>query len=213
MMIRVLLLIIGYCCGLIETGYWYGKMKGIDIRKEGSGNSGATNSLRVMGKKAGLIVFLGDAFKCLIPCLITLWIFKEKDLGHAYLYMVYMATGVVLGHNYPCYMNFKGGKGVACTAALMLLMDWRTTLLCLVLFIGTVAITRFVSLGSLLVVTAFFIMTVCFTQQGGYYLDPSVRVEFCAVVLFLTALTYWRHRANIVRLLRGTENKISIKKK
>ncbi len=211
-MIRELLLIFGYCCDFIETGYWYGRIKGIDIRKEGSGNSGATNSLRVMGKKAGLVVFLGDAFKCIIPCLITLLIFKQKEPGSAYLYMIYMAAGVVLGHNYPCYMNFKGGKGVACTAALILMLDWRTTLVCLALFIITVAITRFVSLGSLLVVTAFFVMTVCFTQQGSYFLDPSVKVEFCAVVLFLTILAYWRHRANIVRLLHGTENKIGTKK-
>ena len=212
MMRRRLLLIIGYCCGLIETGYWYGRLKGIDIRKEGSGNSGATNSLRVMGKKAGLIVFLGDVLKCLIPCLIVLWIFKQKEPGNAYLYMVYTATGVILGHNYPCYMNFKGGKGIACTAALILMLDWRTTLVCLALFIITVAITRFVSLGSLLVVTALFIMSVCFTQQGAYQLNASVRMEFCAVILFLTVLAYWRHRANIVRLLHGTENKIGVKK-
>ena len=148
MMIRILLLIIGYCCGLIETGYWYGRLKGIDIRKEGSGNSGATNSLRVMGKKAGLIVFLGDVLKCLIPCLIVLWIFKQKEPGNAYLYMVYTATGVILGHNYPCYMNFKGGKGIACTAALILMLDYDSCMSCIIYYNSgnyPICITRFPS--------------------------------------------------------------------
>ena len=98
-MIRVLLLIIGYCCGLLQTGYLYGKMKGVDIRKQGSGNSGATNTLRVLGAKAGIIVFFGDMLKCLIPCLIVHYALGFESQA-AYVYMMYMAIGVILGHNF-----------------------------------------------------------------------------------------------------------------
>lgn len=210
-MIRVLLIIMGYCFGLIQTGYLYGRLNGIDIRQKGSGNSGATNTLRVLGKKAGFIVFFGDFFKCFIPCIAVLLIFNRLQPGMAYLYMLYMALGVILGHNYPCYLGFKGGKGIACSAAMILALDWRIAAVCLVLFVAVVAFTRYVSLGSLLVVTAMFLLAVCFGIQGSYRLMSSYRVEFFAMVFVLAALAYWRHRANIVRLLRGTENKLGVK--
>ena len=125
-MIRVLLLVIGYCLGMIQTGYLYGRMKGIDIRKAGSGNSGATNSLRVLGKKAGLIVFAVDLCKCFIPCLIVkAWAVSSGQQHMEDIYMLYLAFGVILGHNYPCYLNFKGGKGISSTSGFILAFDLR----------------------------------------------------------------------------------------
>ncbi len=211
-MLRVILLLIGYCFGLFQTGYLYGRKHGIDIRKTGSGNAGATNTLRVLGKKAGLIVFFGDFLKCLIPCAATLIIFKSIQPDMAYLYLMYMAFGVILGHNYPCYLGFKGGKGIACTAGLVVAYDWRITLVCFVVFVASVALTRFVSLGSLLVVTILFIMSVLFAYHGIYGLSEMAKQEFYVVVFAITALAYWRHRANIVRLLHGNENKIGSRK-
>ena len=117
---------------MIQTGYLYGRMKGIDIRKAGSGNSGATNSLRVLGKKAGLIVFAVDLCKCFIPCLIVkAWAVSSGQQHMEDIYMLYLAFGVILGHNYPCYLNFKGGKGIAATAGLILSLHpycWNDTL-------------------------------------------------------------------------------------
>ena len=211
-MLRVVLLIIGYCCGLLQTGYLYGRLHGIDIRNAGSGNSGATNTLRVLGKKAGAIVFFGDFLKCLIPNVIIFLIFNHKQPDMAYVYMMYMAVGVILGHNYPFYLGFKGGKGIACTAGIVVALDWRITLVCLVLFVVTVATTRYVSLGSLLVVTALFIMAVLFGENNILYLGQH-NLEFYGLILFTAALAYWRHRANIGRLIKGTENKIGSKKK
>ena len=105
-MIRVLLLVIGYCLGMIQTGYLYGRMKGIDIRKAGSGNSGATNSLRVLGKKAGLIVFAVDLYKCFIPCLIVkAWAVSSGQQHMEDIYMLYLAFGVILGHFVFLYIS------------------------------------------------------------------------------------------------------------
>ena len=106
---RVICLVMGYVFGLFQTGYLYGKMNHIDIRNYGSGNSGTTNALRVMGKKAGLIVFAGDFLKTVFACLAARIIFKGSP--DTDLYVLYAGLGVVLGHNFPCYLNFKGGKG------------------------------------------------------------------------------------------------------
>ena len=166
-MIRVLLLVIGYCLGMIQTGYLYGRMKGIDIRKAGSGNSGATNSLRVLGKKAGLIVFAVDLCKCFIPCLIVkAWAVSSGQQHMEDIYMLYLAFGVILGHNYPCYLNFKGGKGISCTSGLILAFDLRIAAVCLAAFSVIVGTTRYVSLGSLTVVSICFVMGVIFDANG-----------------------------------------------
>ena len=157
-MIRIACLIIGYIFGLFQTGYIYGRMNGIDIRQHGSGNSGTTNALRVLGKKAGLIVFIGDVLKIILACVFTTFIFSNGVFyeGDNLLWMLYTGFGVVLGHNYPFYLNFRGGKGIAATAGMLVISDLRVTLLCLIVFLITVALTRYVSLGSILVSICFF---------------------------------------------------------
>ena len=122
-----------------------------DIRSKGSGNSGTTNVLRVMGVKAGILVFLGDFFKTVIPCVIVRIIWKDEP-GLQHLLVLYTALGVILGHNFPFYMGFKGGKGIAATAGLLAAMDLRVAVVCLLAFVLIVAVTRYVSLGSLVVV-------------------------------------------------------------
>lgn len=117
---RVICLVMGYVFGLFQTGYLYGKMNHIDIRNYGSGNSGTTNALRVMGKKAGLIVFAGDFLKTVFACLAARIIFKGSP--DTDLYVLYAGLGVVLGHNFPCYLNFKGGKGIASMAGILVSM-------------------------------------------------------------------------------------------
>lgn len=208
---RGICLILGYMCGLLQTGYIYGKLHGIDIRQYGSGNSGTTNALRVLGKKAGLIVFIGDAFKALIPCLLVkAFCLQRPELaGEAYLLVLYLGFGVILGHNFPFYMHFKGGKGIAATAGVLASLDGRLTLICLVIFVGSVLLTRYVSLGSILVAVAFFLVNVFFSWRGDYGLGPHARVvEFWALAGAVSAMAIWRHRANIKRLLAGNENKL-----
>ena len=114
---RIICLVIGYACGLLQSGYLVGKMNHIDIRKAGSGNSGSTNALRVMGLKAGLMTFAGDVLKCFAAVLIVRAIYHGSNILP--LLMMYAGAGVTLGHNFPFYMNFKGGKGIAVMAALV----------------------------------------------------------------------------------------------
>ena len=111
-MVRIFCLLIGWVFGLFQTAYFYGKSKGIDIRQHGSGNSGTTNALRVLGTKAGLIVFAGDCLKCIIAVTIVRLTFGRSNPDMNYLLCLYAATGVILGHNFPPYMGFKGGKGI-----------------------------------------------------------------------------------------------------
>ncbi|PJJ28051.1 glycerol-3-phosphate 1-O-acyltransferase PlsY [Lacrimispora celerecrescens] len=205
---RIICLIAGYLFGLIQSGYFYGKAHKIDIRNHGSGNSGTTNALRVMGPKAGAVVFLGDFLKSLLPCLMIRVLFRSQP-EMIYLLILYTGFGVILGHNYPFYLNFKGGKGIAATAGLIVATDLRMMLLCLVAFVLIVAVTRYVSLGSLVVATIFLIWLFVFGMMGAYGLDQRLLPEFYIVTALISGQAFWRHRANIGRLVRGRENKIS----
>ncbi len=213
-MVRVACLLIGYVCGLFQTAYIYGRINGIDIREHGSGNSGTTNALRVLGKKDGLIVFAGDILKILAAGFLVTVLFNQGDFfgDRAALYKLYAGLGAVLGHNFPFYLNFKGGKGIAVTSGLILMMDWRITILCLIAFALTVGLTRYVSLGSLVITALFMISWIFLGQTGRLALTPAHLPESYVLVFLIVAMAYWRHRANIKRLIAGTESKIGQKK-
>ena len=209
-MLRILLLIIGYFIGNIETGYIFGKLNKMDIRNYGSGNAGATNTLRVLGPKAGLIVFLGDFCKSLIPCLVVRFIFRD-NVSLSYVYMLYIGLGVVLGHNFPFYLGFKGGKGVASTAGIIMALDIRIAAVCLAIFIVIVAVTRYVSLASIVVMIIFIGMSHMLVKTSYGFTDGTSPMEFRLLVVVIGLLSIFMHRANIKRLLSGTENKIGKK--
>ncbi len=209
---RLICLAAGYVFGLFQTGYLYGKLVHKDIRQYGSGNSGTTNALRVLGKKAGIIVFLGDFLKAVLLCLLVKFLYGKTQPEMAPLLVLYGGLGVVLGHNYPFYLKFKGGKGIAATSGVIITMDWRITLVCLAAFVISVGVTRIVSIGSLLVVTVFLGMWIGFGAAGLIPLSGAFLTESYFVIIAFTALAYWRHRANIGRLLKGTENKFGSKK-
>jgi glycerol-3-phosphate acyltransferase PlsY len=134
---RIIALLIGYGFGLFQTGYLYGKSKGIDIRQQGSGNAGTTNSLRVLGWKAGIITFAGDLLKAVFAVLLVKLIFHGT----------YAGFGTVLGHNFPCYLQFRGGKGIACTTGVILAVCPPAVICCAVGFLIIVGITRYVSVA------------------------------------------------------------------
>lgn len=218
--VRILCVVIGYFLGMIQTAFIYGKLHGMDIREHGSGNAGTTNALRVLGKKAGLIVLLGDFFKAAIACILARVVGTMFFPDILYPMILWGGLGVVLGHNFPFYMNFKGGKGIAATAGVIFgTFDWRLWLICLLAFILCVVITRYVSLGSLMVVTLLFISFLVFGMTGNI-MNPITNIPYagkdlieCYIILFLfAALAFERHKANIVRLIRGEENKIFSKK-
>lgn len=211
---RIISVAIGYIFGLFQTGYLYGKSKGIDIRTQGSGNAGTTNSLRVLGAKAGAITFIGDLFKAILAVLVVHFIFKDIDPEYAKLYELYAGFGAVLGHNFPFFLKFKGGKGIACSSGVILaLCPWWFSAICLAAFIIIVVSTRYVSLGSITIMTMFIVGVLIFNYYGILGVEASCIVEFDIVATCFTAMAIFRHRANIVRLLHGNENKFSMKKK
>lgn len=214
-MVRLICVIIGYVFGLFQTSYLYGKMKGMDIREHGSGNAGATNALRTLGFKAGLITFAGDCLKCILAVVLVRALFAGRypDENMGVLLGMYASLGVILGHNFPCYLKFHGGKGISATAGLYLSLDPVLTVIALVLFAVSVGITRFVSLGSILVSMFLPAGVIFYGMQGKWGLSQGHLYELYAIALFLCAMALFRHRKNIVRLAKGTESKLGQKAK
>ncbi|MBR6769969.1 MAG: glycerol-3-phosphate 1-O-acyltransferase PlsY [Lachnospiraceae bacterium] len=210
---RIACLAIGYVLGLFQTAYFYGRLHGIDIRQHGSGNAGTTNALRVLGRKAGLVVFLGDVFKCAAAVGISVLLFGKSQPDMVYLLKLYAAAGAILGHNFPFYLKFRGGKGIAATAGLILSFHPAFLLVGFVVFLGTFLITHYVSLGSLLVYAALFIQMIVSGQMGLFGgADISVLIEMYVLTGLLTVMAYYRHRENIIRLLKGEERKTYLSK-
>ena len=209
---RIICLIIGYCCGLIQTGYIYGKLHHVDVRNFGSGNAGTTNTMRVLGKKAGIITYLGDALKAVLAGVITTLIYSGSKETIMFVLLLYTGLGVVLGHNFPFYMGFKGGKGIAASSGVILaLFEWKLILPALITFI--LVISKYVSMGSLCMMAGFFLELVLFGQLGWISaLHPEERIEAYILGFILTAMAFVRHHANIRRLRNGTERKIGQKK-
>ena len=212
--LRILCLIIGYGFGLIQAGFLIGRIYNIDIRKKGSGNSGTTNAMRVLGVKAGLATFFIDALKCVVAILLVRLIWGGDEAFM--LLAVYTGLGVTLGHNFPFYMNYKGGKGIAAMSGLVIILGVLTSPWILIVpafaFFSCAILTRFVSLGSLQVSVLFLFMMVFYGQMGGFeYLTDEYRMELYIVVFVLAALAWFRHLDNIKRLFKGEENRFGTK--
>lgn len=197
----IICLAVGYAFGCFSTGYFVGKWNHIDIRKYGSGNAGTTNALRTLGFKAGAFTFLGDAIKAIIPIMLVRYLFPASK-EELQLLLLYTGLGAVLGHNYPVWLHFKGGKGIAATAGVMLAFDWRLGFAAVILFSTIAGITRYVSLGSLALSLLFPIAILIFYPGN---------VHMLIVSLIFTILAYVKHRENIVRLIHGKERKLGEK--
>lgn len=206
-MIRAVCLLIGYLFGAFQTAYFYGRLKGIDIREHGSGNAGTTNTLRVLGTKAGLFVFAGDMIKSILAILLVRLLFKEKYIDIAPLLTIYTGAGCVLGHNFPFYLKFKGGKGIATTGGMMIAAHWMYIPVGLLLFFGNFFITHYVSIGSLLLYVGFFLQTIIMGEVGIFGVSQNVLWELYAVTFVLTVLAFYMHRTNLRRLFSGNERK------
>lgn len=199
----VLAAAIGYLLGSINTSLVVGKLfYKKDVRQYGSGNAGATNTLRTLGKTAAAIVVIGDLLKGILACLVGRWLAGETSAG---VYGGEYAAGImaVIGHNWPLYFGFKGGKGVMTAFAVVLMFSPLAALICLLGFIVLVAITRYVSLGSIVAGVAFPLV--------AWLLGEPLLLVLTGVLLAL--LIIFRHAANIRRLLAGNEDKLSFKSK
>lgn len=216
---RIICLIIGYLTGSVfQAGYWYGRFKHIDIREHGSGNAGTTNVMRTLGKKAGLITYFIDTFKAVFAAVIVHFIFGKNNPNEMLLFM-YSGLGIVLGHNFPFYLNFKGGKGIAATSGVVASLFcfpkycWLLSVLGLSTFGLVTYLTKYVSVGSLTAITAFLIELILYGSVFHFLpLEGAALYEMYLVVFAMTALGYIRHIGNIKRLMNGTERKIGQKR-
>ena len=211
--VRLICLGVGYCLGVFQTSYIVGKLHGIDIRNYGSGNAGTTNMMRTMGTKAGLLTFAGDCLKCVLAIVLVCLFLGKSHEEMLPLLKMYAATGVILGHNFPFYLNFRGGKGIAATAGLVISFDWIMLILGVITFFGTFFATHYVSLGSLLVYAGIMIEVLVLGQMGHFHMAQPLLNELYVLTAFLTIMAYWKHRTNIKRLLNGTERKTYLSSK
>ena len=209
MVAYILITIIAYLIGSINFSIIISKkMAGFDVREKGSGNAGTTNMLRSVGKRAAALTLLCDVLKGVVAIGIAIIVGKlVKDLDKALLVQL-SAIAVVIGHTFPIFFQFKGGKGVATSLGVLLMVNWQIGLICLVFAVALIALTRMVSLGSvgaaiLYPVLVMFIHNNYTVSEGSGYLIFSI---------ILAVLVAFNHRANIKRLMNGTENRISFKK-
>lgn len=208
--LRIVCLAIGYVFGMIQTAYILGRIHGIDIRDYGSGNAGTTNVMRTLGTKAGLTVFFGDMFKCLLALVLVGFLFGSTHPEAVWLLKTWTFAGVVLGHDYPFYMGFKGGKGVAVMAGYIFGFHWSFIPAGILLFFVPYLATKYVSLGSLVLYLGTFLQLILEGKAGVFgNLDPLLP-EIAAIQGLLTLMAWVRHRENIGRLLSGTERKTYI---
>ena len=199
--------ILGYLLGSINTSVILSKLVyKEDIRKKGSGNAGTTNALRTFGKKAAVITLTGDFLKGILAVLLA-WLIAPE--GSSELAGVIAGACVILGHNFPLYFGFKGGKGVLTTLAVMLMLAPIPAVISLIAFIVVVAISRYVSLGSMV---AAFILPFLIYFRGDYISVPGGLTYIFWLSVGVAVLIIVRHHANIGRLIRGEESKIFAKK-
>ncbi len=188
--------IIGYLLGSINSSLIIGRFYGVDVRKHGSGNAGVTNTLRTLGKTAALLVLIGDMLKGILSCITGHYIAGEPGT-------IIAGAFAIIGHNWPLYFGFKGGKGVLTSFAVVAYIDWKLALLALVAFIIIVSITRYVSLGSIIGAVILPVSTILFKRS----------IEFIIFTIALGLLVIVKHRSNIERLINGTEAKLGEKTK
>ena len=209
MVFDIVTAIIAYLIGSINFSVIISKkMAGFDVREKGSGNAGTTNMLRSVGKKGAAITLICDILKGVVAILIAMligWAFKVENQS---LLVQIAGIAVVIGHTFPIFFGFKGGKGVATSLGILIMTNWQIGLICLVFGVVLIALTRMVSLGSCTAAVLFPVLTLFISEnyivsQGSGYFVYSV---------ILAIIVLFNHRSNIKRILSGTENKISLKK-
>jgi glycerol-3-phosphate acyltransferase PlsY len=198
----ILALSSGYLLGSLNTALIVSRFYGKDIRQHGSKSAGLTNTLRVLGKPAAVFVLIGDILKGVIACLIGLYlsVYFYSENAQICISLLIAGAGAVIGHNWPMYFGFKGGKGVLTAVTVLFMVDWFMALICLGFFVLIVASTRYVSLGSVCAAILFAVLSFFPTFDSTIY--------FNIFALFMTFMVVFKHRENILRLFAGTESKL-----
>lgn len=207
MILYVIIAVIAYAIGSVNFSVIISrKMAGFDVREKGSKNAGTTNVLRTVGKKAALITLACDILKGIIAVLVAVIIGAfAKNTSSAILVQI-AAILVVVGHTFPIFFEFKGGKGVATSLGIIILINWQIGLICLLFALVLMAITRMVSLGSVSAAVLFPVLTLFIREH--YVVEGN----YIIFGILLAALVVFNHRANIKRILEGKENKLNFNK-
>jgi len=208
MIAYIIVAIIAYLLGSISFSVLISKkMAGFDVREKGSGNAGTTNVLRSVGKKAAIITLICDVLKGVVAIFIAYFVGKiVKDLDNCLLVQV-AGIAVIVGHTFPIFFGFKGGKGIATSLGVLLVTNWNIGLICLVFALVLMALTRMVSLGSIAAAILFPVL-VTFMPSNAYIVEGN----YIIYSIILAVLVVFNHRSNVKRLLTGTENKLDFKK-
>jgi glycerol-3-phosphate acyltransferase PlsY len=193
---------VGYLLGSLNTSIIVGRLYGKDITAHGSKSAGLTNTLRVLGRPAAALVLAGDVAKGIVACLIglRLGVYVQSDAGRDCVSLLAAGAGAVIGHNWPVYFGFKGGKGMLTAAAVMAVISWPMTLISLGVFVAVIAVSRYVSLGTICAALVFVALS--FLPAFGNTLYFQIFAGLMA------AMIVFKHRANIQRLLAGSENRL-----
>lgn len=210
----IFIAIIAYLIGSVNFSIIFSKkFAGFDVREKGSGNAGTTNMLRSVGKGAAALTLICDILKGVVAigaAIVVGYVFKDFE-NKAGLAQV-AAIAVILGHTFPVFYKFKGGKGIATSLGVLFMINWRIALICLVFALVLMIITRMVSVGSIATAILFPIL-ILFVNTGVIHADYLVPGKgYFIFSLILAILVAFNHRSNIKRLLNGTENKLSFKK-
>ena len=213
MIVYIIMAIIAYCIGSINFSVIFSKkFAGFDVREKGSGNAGSTNMLRSVGKKAAALTLICDVLKGVVAIVIAIILGNIfQDLNKELLLQI-AGIAVVLGHTFPVFFQFKGGKGVATSLGILLMSNWQIGLICLVFGIVLIALTRMVSLGSCAAAVLFPVLTLFINDHYTVLTEGKQGNVYLVYSIILAIIVLYNHRSNIKRILNGTENKISFKK-
>ena len=210
MAVYIIVSIIAYLLGSISFSVIISKkMAGFDVREKGSGNAGSTNVLRTVGKKAAVLTLVCDILKGVLAVLIAFIAGKIfKDLDKALLVQL-AGVFVILGHTFPVFFKFKGGKGVATSLGVLLMINWQIGLICLVFALVLMALTRIVSLGSIAAAVLFPVLVLFINQN--YLVSKTDNIGYLVFSIILAVLVVFNHRTNLKRIFNGTENRLGVK--
>ena len=212
MVIYILMAIIAYSIGSVNFSVIFSKkFAGFDVRKKGSGNAGTTNMLRSVGKKAAAITLICDILKGVVSIGIAILLGNIPEINKELLVQI-AGVAVILGHTFPVFFGFKGGKGVATSLGVLLLSNWQIGLICLVFALVLMCLTRMVSVGSCAAAVLFPVLTLFINEHYTVLTEGKSGNVYFIYSLILAVIVLFNHRSNIKRILNGTENKISFKK-
>lgn len=207
----IVIMMIGYLIGSVNLSIVLSKLMGKgDIRQHGSGNAGTTNTLRVLGKGPAALVLIFDICKAVIAILIARWLLnitnvESTDISYV-LGNLLAALGAILGHNFPIYYGFKGGKGIATSLGALLMIEWQIGLVCLIFALVLMISSRMVSLGS--ICAALLYPVLVWVMGEAFGTEFKAKCIYVIFAICIASLAIFRHRSNIKRLLNGTENKL-----